>query len=139
MRITPMLRPVFFALAILAAFAVLPAHAGDKSETKASMSSTDKESKEITLTGEILDLYCYMSHPAKGQGADHAKCAASCIKRGLPIGLLVGDDVYLIIGSDHESAADMVVEFAGKKAKVTGTLTNHNGIMALDLKSIEKV
>lgn len=136
MRITAMLRPVFFTLAILAAFAVLPAHAGDKSDAKTSMT---KETKDVTLTGEILDLYCYMADPAKGQGADHAKCAASCIKRGLPIGLLVGDDVYLITGSDHESAADMVADFAGKKAKVTGTLTKHNGIMALDLKSIEKV
>jgi hypothetical protein len=96
-------------------------------------------SKEVTLVGEVLDLYCYMKHPANGQGAEHAKCAKNCIKKGLPIGFLSDGDVYLIIGKDHESASDMVVEFAGMQAQLTGTLVMHDGVKALEINTISKI
>ncbi|MCK5617912.1 MAG: hypothetical protein KAJ17_00855, partial [Candidatus Krumholzibacteria bacterium] len=62
---------------------------------------------DVTLQGEVLDLYCFMKHPDNGQGAGHAKCAQNCIRKGLPIGFLSDGEVYLIIGQEHESAADM--------------------------------
>ena len=99
----------------------------------------DMEKKEITLTGEVLDLYCYMQHPEDGQGADHAKCATSCINKGLPIGYLSDGVVYLIIGSDHKTAADMVAEYAGRQSTITGMLIEHDGIKAIEIMSIKEV
>jgi hypothetical protein len=92
---------------------------------------------EVTLRGEILDMYCFMKHPENGQGPDHAKCAANCIQKGLPVGFLSEDGtVYLIIGKDHDSVNEMVVEYAGKQAMLTGTVVEHHGVKAIELESI---
>lgn len=97
----------------------------------------DESGKQVTLVGEVLDLYCYMMHPASGQGPDHAKCAQTCISKGLPIGFLSDGKVYLILGKDHESAKDLVVGFAGKQARLTGTLVEHDGVNAIEISKIE--
>ncbi len=94
------------------------------------------EGKEVTLTGEVLDLYCYMQHPKTGTGPEHAKCAKNCINKGLPIGFLADGVVYTIIGSDHESAADMVAGFTGRKSTIKGKLIEHDGVKAIELFSI---
>ncbi len=96
------------------------------------------QKKEITLTGEVLDLYCYMQHPASATGPDHAKCAKGCIRKGLPIGFLADGVVYTIIGQDHESAADAVADFAGRKAVLKGKLIEHHGVKAIELISISE-
>jgi hypothetical protein len=107
--------------------------------TVAAFASEEGKAKTVTFEGEILDMYCFMNHPDTGQGADHAKCATKCIQKGLPIGLMVGDDVYLIIGKDHGSAADLVAEFAGSQSRVTGTVVEHHGVKAFEIVSIEKI
>jgi hypothetical protein len=92
----------------------------------------------VTLKGEVLDLYCFMKHPDSGQGPEHAKCAKSCINKGLPIGFLSDGEVYVLIGKDHESAKDIVVDFAGSQAVLKGTLVTHHGVKAIEVASIEK-
>jgi len=99
----------------------------------------DESGKQVTLVGEVLDLYCYMAHPASGQGPEHAQCAQTCIRKGLPIGFLSSGKVYLITGKDHESAKDLVVDFAGKQSRLTGTLIEHDGVSAIELAKIEAV
>ena len=44
-----------------------PALADDHEEEKA---------KDVTLTGEVLDLTCFLEHGGKGES--HASCAKSC-------------------------------------------------------------
>ena len=96
--------------------------------------------KPVTLVGEVIDMYCYMSHPAEGQGPGHAKCAQACMRNGLPIGFLSDGKVYLIIGGkDHANAKDLVVDFAGKQSRLTGTLISHDGVNALEIDKIENV
>ncbi|MBI3088603.1 MAG: hypothetical protein HYY91_06965, partial [Candidatus Omnitrophica bacterium] len=45
---------------------------------------------EQTLTGEVVDVFCYLSHPKDGIGKGHAGCAKKCIKSGLPVAIKVG-------------------------------------------------
>jgi len=97
----------------------------------------DMKAKTVTLTGEVLDMYCFMNHPDTGMGAEHAKCAKSCLNKGLPVGFLSDGVVYLIIGKDHEPANEMVAEFAGTQSVLTGTLVEHNGVKAIELASIK--
>jgi hypothetical protein len=93
--------------------------------------------KEVTLTGEILDMYCFMKHPDNGQGMEHAKCAQNCIKKGLPIGFKAADGtVYLITGKNHESAAAMVAEYAGMQSVLKGTVIVHDGVKSIEIASI---
>jgi hypothetical protein len=104
------------------------------------VSAAGDEGKQVTLKGEILDMYCFMKHPDSGQGPGHAKCAKSCINKGLPIGFLTKDGtVYLVIGKDHESAASMVADYAGKQSVLKGTLVEHNGVKAIEVASIGPV
>lgn len=94
--------------------------------------------KEVTLEGEVLDMYCFMKHPETGQGPEHAKCAKTCMEKGLPIGYLTKDGtVYLLIGKDHESAAKMVADYAGKASILTGTVVEHHGVKAIEIASIK--
>jgi hypothetical protein len=93
--------------------------------------------KEVTMKGEILDLYCFMNHPEDGQGPDHAKCAASCINKGLPIGFMSDGEVYLVVGKDHEPVASTVAEYAGKQSVLTGKVLMHHGMKAIELVSIK--
>jgi hypothetical protein len=129
-----MKKTLLLSLVIVSTFAVM-AMAQD-----ANMDHKGTEKKVVTITGEVIDMYCYMSHPGSATGAEHAKCANSCIERGLPIGFLASDGtVYLIIGSDHSPANEMVKGWAGKQSAVTGTIVEHKGIKAIDITGIADV
>jgi hypothetical protein len=117
---------VMGAVAIAAAQCGTPAKAAAAGEAAA---------KPTTLTGEIVDLSCYMGHGA--MGADHAKCAQGCITKGQPVGFLTTDGMlYLVIGANHEPANPKVAEFAGKKSTITGTVKESKGLKSIELASI---
>ncbi len=84
-----------------------------------------------TVTGEILDMKCYMASGAHGDG--HKECAATCINGGAPMGILTDDGkVYLLIeGSKNADAYDEAKKFAGEKVTLTGTFSDKNGVQAL--------
>jgi hypothetical protein len=91
-----------------------------------------------TITGEVLDMACYMKSGAHGDG--HKECAADCIKGGSPMGILTSDNkVYLLV--ENHDKADAYAEakkHAGEQVTVTGTLSERNGINAIiadDVKS----
>ena len=96
-----------------------------------------KNEESKTVTGEILDMKCYMSSGAHGDG--HKDCAASCIKRGAPMGVLADDGkVYLLI--EDSNSADAFAEAkknAGEMVTVTGTLAEKNGVQALIVKEVK--
>jgi hypothetical protein len=95
------------------------------------------KAKTVTLTGEVLDMTCFMVHPENATGPDHAKCAKSCLAKGLAPGFLAADGtVYLIIGSNHESPNAKVADFAGKRSTITGVVYEQKGIKAIELVSI---
>src|SRR5678809_622542 len=87
--------------------------------------------EDKTVTGEILDMKCYMS--AGKHGPDHKECAAMCLKGGSPMGILADDGkVYLLIeGKDGAAAFEEAKKYAGETVTVTGTLSEKNGVQAL--------
>ena len=46
---------------------------------------SSKEKAEKEVTGEVVDMMCYVDHGAKGE--KHAACAAKCIRGGGPAGI----------------------------------------------------
>lgn len=95
----------------------------------------EEAAKPTTLTGEVIDLSCYMGHGAMGM--DHAKCAQGCITKGMPVGFLTTDGImYVILGSNHEPANKQVADFAGKKSMITGTVKEDKGLKTIELASI---
>ncbi|MFQ5511547.1 MAG: hypothetical protein ACE5EO_06815 [Candidatus Krumholzibacteriia bacterium] len=129
-----------FSIAVLTlgAASVLAQHSEGEQHSHDKMKGMH-EGSTVTMEGEVLDLYCFMKHPDKGQGAGHAKCAKNCIRKGMPIGFLSDGVVYLILGQNHEPATELVVDFAGTQAKLTGTIVEHDGVKSIEVEKIEKL
>ena len=86
-----------------------------------------------TLTGEIIDLACYLPHPETGRGPGHRKCAETCVKKGLPMGLLTDDkQVYLLL-EDHENPKPYaeLKDKAAQTVTVEGTKVSGGGTQGL--------
>jgi type 1 fimbria pilin len=121
-------------LALLAAGAAfaLATHAADMPVSGDKMGTMDmaKSGSTITVTGEVLDMACYLDHGAHGDG--HAACAEKCITSGLPVGLKSADGtVYLLIG-EHKPANAELAPYAAKTVTVKGKFVNRDGINLLE-------
>ena len=89
-----------------------------------------------TVTGEILDMECYMNSGA--HGPDHKECAASCISRGEPVGILADDGkVYLLIKGKDAAGFAEAKKHAGEMVTVTGTLSEKGGVQALIVSEVK--
>jgi hypothetical protein len=115
-----------------AAFVVLPlaAHEGDTPMSGGHTTAVAKSGSEITVTGEVLDMACYLDHGA--QGDKHAGCAQKCISSGLPVGLKSTEGtVYLLIG-EHKPANDTLAPYAAKTITVKGKFVSRDGVNLLE-------
>ena len=92
-----------------------------------------------TISGEVVDLACYMAHPATGAGAGHRKCAETCVKKGLPMGILTDDkQVYLVL-EDHENPKPyaQLKEKAAEKVTVDGEKVNQGGLQGIVVQGVK--
>jgi hypothetical protein len=115
------LRGFLLGLGATIVVAACPAWAGDK------------------ITGEVIDMSCYLHHPATSTGASHKKCAETCAKKGLPMGLLTDDkQVYLLL-EDHENpkAYAAALAKAADKATVEGDKVNVGGVQGIVVEQTE--
>ena len=98
----------------------------------ASIAQDKKKEKqaEITLTGEITDVKCYMNGMANDMGDDHKQCAIDCIKGGLPVGILEEktQKLYVLVPSKGmKGANEELVKYASQKVKLTGNFVEKGG------------
>ncbi len=90
-----------------------------------------------TVTGEVVDTFCYATRDAKGK--EHAQCASSCIKAGIPPAILSTDGVmYWPLRQDHKPANPLFEKLGGEKVKVTGTVYEKNNTKFIVVSSVEK-
>jgi len=90
-----------------------------------------------TVTGEVVDLGCYMGHAAKGAG--HKECAAKCVANGMPMGLLTTKGVLYVLTMNHDNADayNKAKELAGGQAKVTGPISTRSQTRSIQVDAIE--
>ena len=92
----------------------------------------------ITIVGTVVDTGCYMVHD--GIGADHAKCATECAKKGVALAILDGNGkVYLPLGVDHSNPNKHLMPYIEQKVKVTGTAVERGGLTGISIKTVEPV
>jgi hypothetical protein len=103
----------------------------------ATASAQEAAAKETSLTGEVLDLSCYMKSGAKGP--EHKSCAAGCLKNGNPVGLLASDGKVYLVVEDHKNADPYkeLINHPAEQVKLTGTLQNRNGMPGIVLSKME--
>jgi len=90
-------------------------------------------SKEIT--GEVIDVMCYVDHEAKGE--KHAGCAAKCIKGNVPVGIVSDGKAYLVVG-EHKPMNEKLAEYAGKTITIKGKMAERDGIAMIENAEIVK-
>ena len=85
----------------------------------------------VTITGEVIDPICYLSHEEKG--AEHAACAQDCLDNGTPPALLTDDGRVITVLPTHEShkAYDAIRRNGAKKVKIKGQLLKRGGLTAI--------
>jgi hypothetical protein len=106
-------------------------------------SSAGKKNKPITVSGEVLDLSCYL---ARGlHGPLHRDCAKQCILSGVPMGLMTADSTLYLLTQNHGRAMtpasfagtpDMYAqcrEWAALQVEVNGATGFRNGVRVLEV------
>ena len=94
---------------------------------------------EESLTGEVVDVFCYLSHGAEGLGKGHAGCAKKCIKGGLPVAIKVGERLYLASMADHTAANAQLADLAATQVTVHGQVMERDGQHLIAISHIEPV
>jgi hypothetical protein len=99
--------------------------------------AAESAAQEQTLTGEVVDVFCYLSHGEEGLGAKHAGCAKKCIKGGLPVAIKVGGQLYLASMADHTAANERLADLAAKQVTVRGKVMERDGQHLIAISAIE--
>jgi hypothetical protein len=116
------------AVATALAMSNVLAHEGEKHESASA--------EEVTVTGEVVDMVCYISEGASG--AEHSDCAKTCIKMGLPVGIKASDGkTYLLIG-EHKPINQELTALAAKTITVKGKAVSRDGFNMIENAEIVK-
>jgi hypothetical protein len=91
-------------------------------------------SKEVT--GEVVDMMCYVDHNAVGEKHGQA-CGAKCVKSGGPVGIVSDGKAYLIVG-EHKPMNDQLAEYCGKTITLKGKMAERGGIAMIENAEIVK-
>src|SRR2546421_11882094 len=91
---------------------------------------------EKSVTGEVVDMMCYVDHNAVGEKHGQS-CGAKCIKGGGPVGIVSEGKAYLVVG-EHKPLNDQLAEYAGKTITVKGKMAERGGIAMLENAEIVK-
>jgi hypothetical protein len=94
------------------------------------------QGQEIVVKGEVLDMTCYIAHNLSGP--QHAECAKTCIRKGLPVGIK-GEDgkVYLLVG-EKQAVNGELADYAAKTVTIRGKKTMRDGFALLQVEEIRK-
>ena len=94
--------------------------------------------QEILVTGEVLDMTCYIA--SNLSGPDHAECAKVCIRNGEPAGIKTQDGkVYLLTAKPGQSINAKRAEYAAQVVTIRGKQSMRDGFAQLQVEEIRKL
>jgi len=87
--------------------------------------------KNFRVTGEVVDLWCFIDH--EGHGQKHRNCAIQCATDGNPIGIVTKTgDIYIMMGGKkHQAGHEVLINRMAETITVTGTLMKTGGVQAV--------
>jgi hypothetical protein len=103
-------------------------------------STTAFAAPPATVTGEIVETYCWAVHIVGGTG--HAQCGIECAKRGLPVALYdpKSHGAYILLPArDKMSLPADLVAAMGQRVKIDGEVIARGGIQFLIVQSWQRV
>jgi hypothetical protein len=92
-----------------------------------------------TVSGEVIDLACYLAHPATSTGPGHRKCAETCAKKGIPMGILTEDKTVYLLLEDHDNPKPyaQAKEKAAEKITVQGNKVTQGGLQGIVVEGVQ--
>ena len=96
------------------------------------------EEHDTTVTGEVVDTYCFASMGAKGES--HKACGQTCAKKGIPVGLLENgtNKLYVLLpNKDKGTIPDEIINKMGDTVTVTGKAYTAGGSEFLTIGSVK--
>ena len=124
-------------------FAVGLLYAQDKPATeKAGKPKVMQKSKETTISGEVVDVSCYLAHGNKGMGEDHKSCGEACAKTGSPLGILTknGKLYVSVLPDDHSAGPNAkLIDHVAHQVKATGVVRSKGGVNGFMITKVEMV
>ena len=105
------------------------------------------EGERVTVTGEFIDTWCYMSGVMGGTdavvGSAHHTCALWCSAGGIPVGIL-GEDgtVYMVlkVAQNAQTNGDpMLLEMASQTVTADGLMYKRDGLTYIVVNEIVDV
>ena len=104
-----------------------------------SLSARTFASAETTVSGEIVETYCWAVHQVGGAG--HAQCGIECAKRGLPVALYdsKSQTAYILLPARDKMAlpADLIAAM-GLRVKVQGEIVTRGRVQFLIVRSWQR-
>ena len=94
---------------------------------------------ETTVSGEIVETYCWAVHQVGGTG--HAQCGIECAKRGLPVALYDSKShtAYILLPArDKMSLPSDLIAAMGQRLKVQGEVVERGRIQFLIVRSWQR-
>jgi hypothetical protein len=126
----PTLTKIAITATLIGAFAVSPLAIAQEHEHGTDTAA----SKEVT--GEIVDMMCYVDHNAVGEKHGQS-CGAKCVKNGGPVGIVSDGKAYLVVG-EHKPMNDQLAEYCGKTITLKGKMADRGGIAMIENAEIVK-
>jgi hypothetical protein len=123
-------------LAVSLSFAALAQEGHDMGMKQGEEGMKKDAPKTMTVTGEIVDMGCYLGHGAKGEG--HKECALKCIANGMPMGLLTSDGTLYLLTMSHSDADPFnnAKKMAADMVEITGPVSERNGVKSIEVDKV---
>jgi len=101
-----------------------------------SVSGANAAAESVTVTGEIMDTWCYFSGVMGGPdavvGSAHHTCAMWCAAGGIPVGILADDGtVYMVLkieGRATAKADESLLSIQSDRVTAKGDLYQRDGL-----------
>ncbi len=86
----------------------------------------------VTVTGEVIDTWCYVTQVMYAQGTAHHQCAVWCAVGGIPVSILGKDGrVYVVLKVEQDDTSvtpPAFVRIETHEVTVSGDLYERNGV-----------
>jgi len=130
-RNNPSILKAVVAATFIAALAISPLAVAQEHEHGKDAAAASKE-----VTGEVVDMMCYVDHNAVGEKHGQS-CGAKCVKSGGPAGIVSDGKAYLVVG-EHKPINDQLAEYCGKTITLKGKMAERGGIAMIENAEIVK-
>ena len=101
----------------------------------AATSPAQAAAQRVTVTGEVIDSWCYVTEIMYPEGTAHHLCAIWCAAGGVPVGIKDAEgNVYMVLKYEEETdnvANPKVLEIQTHQVTVDGDLFERDGVKYL--------